>query len=214
MSVNNAKLVEFFASSQSRAWVLSAIAGVTAALIYLFLITPAEESHLALRDTVKTLEEKQETMTRTLRRLDLTKKHFDAMTLQLEKMESEGLLTPLLESYAMRCRSLLDPLAKQHSFTLETFRELPTIALPLPKGPLPAQLYTRQPIECSGSGSYAALVNFVRAVETHYPLAVLSGISISPHAQDPLHHRMTLVFEWPIKGALSKDALAQGRKQK
>jgi len=114
-----------------------------------------------------------------------------------------GVLEPLLGSLAMRGKSLLDPIALQTGFHIDSVRELPPIPLQLPKPP-PDQLYCRQPIEFTGQGSYTQIVAFVEQTEASNPLATLSGLQILAQPQNPERHKAVVTFEWPSKGEKSK----------
>ncbi|HPB09913.1 MAG TPA: hypothetical protein PLU38_11485 [Kiritimatiellia bacterium] len=131
-------------------------------------------------------------------------------TVQTEAAEAEchawvrdGVIEPLLGSYAMRGKSLLDPLANASGFAVGSVKEDRFIPLQLPTPP-PQQLYGRQLIECSGFGSYTQIVGFVQAAEQKFPFAILSGLRIESQSQTPERHKATITFEWPVKGEKRK----------
>jgi len=110
-----------------------------------------------------------------------------------------GVIEPLLGSFAMRGKSLVDPIAQQTGFTINSVKELPFIPLQVP-APAPQQLYGRQPIEFTGLGSYAQITAFVSGTEASLPLATLSSITILSQPQTPESHKAIISFEWPVKG--------------
>ena len=112
---------------------------------------------------------------------------------------ASGVLQPLLGSYAMRGKSLLDPIAKQTGFVITSVKEMPLIPLRVPS-PAPEQLYGRQLIEFTGQGSYTQITAFVTCTETSLPLATLSSITILGQNQMPESHRAIITFEWPVTG--------------
>ena len=125
-----------------------------------------------------------------------------------------GLLEPLLESYAMRAKSLLDPLAADVGLTIGDYAEMPVRKLPLPKPQAP-QLYARKPIRMTCRGSYATIISFLLRVEAKMPLVSLEAFSLKTQ-KDPDNQSATIVFEWPIKGentaAVAKTAKGGAKK--
>ena len=116
------------------------------------------------------------------------------------KVYLDGLLEPLLGSYAMRARELLDPFARDLDLQLvfDNYAELPVRLLPLPPQPSP-QLYARKPIRLTCKGSYAAIVSFILRVEEKMPLVALESFSFKVQ-KDPDNQLATIVLEWPING--------------
>jgi len=112
---------------------------------------------------------------------------------------ASGVIEPLLGSFAMRGKSLLDPIAQQTGFTVNGVKELPFIPLQVPS-PAPLQLYGRQPVEFTGQGSYTQITAFVSCTEAALPLVSLSSITILSQPQTPESHKAIITFEWPVKG--------------
>ena len=117
----------------------------------------------------------------------------------VEAFATSGVIEPLLGSFAMRGKSLIDPLAQKTGFTVNSARELPLIPLRAPS-PAPEQLYGRQPIEFTGMGSYTQITAFIALTEETLPLATLSSLVILSQPQSPEIHRTIITFEWPAKG--------------
>ena len=122
-----------------------------------------------------------------------------------------GLLEPLLGSYAMRAKSVLDPLATDVGLRITDYAEMPVRLLPLPK-PQAAQLYARKPIRLACTGSYATIVSFLMRVEKKLPLVSLEAFSLKTQ-KDPDNQTATLVFEWPVKGVNTAAAAKGGVKK-
>jgi Tfp pilus assembly protein PilO len=116
-----------------------------------------------------------------------------------DALVASGVIEPLLGSFAMRGKALLDPVAQETGFRIESVKELTLIPLQLPK-PAPEQTYARQPIEFTGLGGYTQIVAFIARAEDAQPLATLSGLSIRCQQQTPETHKAIITFEWPIKG--------------
>jgi len=116
---------------------------------------------------------------------------------------AKGVLTPLLNSYAMRAKTLLQPLATQSGLVLEDVRELPPIPLQQPCPIKGAVHWCRQPIEFSASGSYTQLSTFISHVESELPLAILSSLEVSTQHNLPEIHKILISFEWPTRTELT-----------
>ncbi len=127
----------------------------------------------------------------------------EAAEAALKAFLDQGVIEPLLGSFSMRGKSLLDPLAKESGFTIANVKEERLIPLQVPVPP-PQQLYARQLVEFTGHGAYTQIVAFVQAAEQAFPLAILSGLKIESQTQTPESHKATLTFEWPVKGEKRK----------
>ena len=127
--------------------------------------------------------------------------------MQLEQLDAaivpyeEAMLTPLLESWAMRAKSKLDVFAAEAGLKNVDYTELPVRALPVPS-PLPRQLYARRPIKASCRGSYAEIVSFLMRVEKELPYVSMQSFLLDVQ-QDPEMQRGDIVFEWLVKGAVT-----------
>jgi hypothetical protein len=137
-----------------------------------------------IRAIIRTTNERKQ------RVADLTKEH--------DKLVANGVITPLMNSYAMRAKTLLEPCAAKCKLTLEGFKELSSIPLQQPE-PLKSNAYCRQPIEFTTSGSYTQVTAFISYVESDFPMAILSSLSISTQNRDPEIHKIKISFEWPAK---------------
>ncbi len=186
--------------------------GAVAAVLYMFCVEPCQSSLAKARTERKSLQDQQAKVARDIKGADQVKT-------RLAELESKygvykaGLLEPLLESYAMRAKSLLDPLAEGLNMSINDYSELPSRKLPLPVPQAP-QLYARKPIRLTCTGSYMSIVSFILRVEQKLPLAVLEAIDLKVQ-KDPDAQTAALVFEWPVKGKnTAAPAAAKGGKRK
>ena len=111
----------------------------------------------------------------------------------------------------MRAKSKLDPLAADVGLKVTDYAEMPVRALPLPK-PMPRQLYARRPIRVTAQGSYAEIASFVLRVEKMLPYVSLQALNLKVQ-RTPEVQSAEIVFEWPVKGALSAPAALGGVKR-
>lgn len=142
---------------------------------------------------------------------DLQKKATAKAFADLDTLSASGVIEPLLGSFAMRSKSLLDPIAQRAGFHIDSVRELTPITLQLPQPP-PGQVHYRQPIEFTGQGSYAQITTFISQTENTYPMTMLSSLLILSQPQNPETHRAIITFEWPVRGEKPK-GLTNGTKK-
>jgi Tfp pilus assembly protein PilO len=196
-------LLDNTAPTTQRAVLFSAVLAAVAVILYLFAVQPCQDSIARTRSDLSALEDQKRVMERDLKDSPRVK----SILSETEKARApymDALLTPLLESWAMRAKSLLDPLASDVGLKVLDYSEMPVRALPLPKPP-PIQLYARRPIRLTCRGSYAEIASFILRVEKMLPYVALQSFSIKTQ-QDPEAQLASIVFEWPVKGALSRPA--------
>jgi len=195
--------------SMRRSVFIAAAFAVIAVFIYMFAIIPVQDSIGKCREERQGLKDLQASTERDLNESPKVKSW-------IAKVEKErqpyvgGLLEPLLESWAMRAKSVLDPLAAAVGVKIQDYRELSPRALPLTK-PVALQLYARRPVRIECRGSYAELASFLLRVERELPLVSVQALSIRTQ-QNPEEQAATIVFEWPAKGNLSRVPVKGGGK--
>ena len=187
-------------SSAKNPFFLSALILAGAAVIYLFAVQPAQMSIAKAKRELSGLVEQRRIMERDLKdsaRVKGMLAEIDAV----QKPYLDALLTPLLESWAMRAKSLLDPIAADVGLTIVDYAEQPVRALPLPKQ-TPIQLFARRPIRVVCRGSYAEIASFLLRVEKLLPYVSLQALQIKAQ-KDPEAQAAEIVLEWPAKGEQS-----------
>ena len=187
-------------SSGPYVWAL-VFAGIAVGL-YLFVVGPANETLARANKERGEIEEQLRRDGMDLKGAEQVQKRLDELTTLLAPYR-EALLTPVLESYAMAAKSVLEPLAKDANLDGLAYAEEPVRALPLSK-PQPKQLYARKPIRVTCTGTYMDIVSFLLRVEKELPLVALQSWSIAGAGANPDRQAAVLVFEWPVKGVLSK----------
>ena len=200
------QLLAFFGNSKRRAFAVAVGLILVAGALWQFLVTGQQETLDQARNEAQARLGKQESMEKLVRRQPLTDKAVQELEAQLKALEGEGYLTPLLNSYAMRCKALLDPLTEKTGFAIAQFAEHSQRMLPVPKAGVPEQLQARQLITCTGTGSYRQMMEFVEKLEDTYPLATLSAMRIIP-TNDPQVHAVQMIVEWPAKGKTKKELM-------
>ena len=194
-------------SSVKNPFFMSALILAVAAMLYLFAVQPAQMSIDKAKRELSGLKEQRRIMERDLKdsaRVKGVLAEIDAA----QKPYLDALLTPLLESWAMRAKSLLDPIAADVGLSIVDYAEQPVRALPLPTPP-PRQLYARHPIRVVCRGSYAEIASFVLRVEKLLPHVALQALLIKAQ-KEPDAQSAEIVLEWPAKGELSVPAPPSG----
>ena len=189
------------APNAKRSFALTLILGGVAAVIYLFAVQPAEEALSKARKEHDEQEAKLQAVNANLRAAPQNKERLQSLAASLKPFRDE-MLKPLLGSYAMRAKSLLDPLAFGAGLSRLDYAEMPTRAQPLPR-PQPAQLHARRPIRVTAQGSYMGAISFLLRVEKEHPLIALQSFALST-TTDPERQQIEMVFEWPAKGGPQK----------
>ena len=197
-------------AQMKRAMFGSLVIGAIAVVLYMFCVEPSQSTLQKARKDLADLQDKQAQMARDLKGAGHVKERLAAIRAN-GKAYMDGLLEPMLESYAMRAKSLLDPLAEDVGLSVSDYAELPVRRLPLPK-PQSPQLYARKPIRLTCTGSYATIVSFIMRVEQKLPLVSLEAFSLKTQ-KDPDNQAATIVLEWPIKGENTASAAKGGVKK-
>ncbi len=176
------------------------VGGVALSLLILFLaVFPQQKKMRAVAAEIESLNQTLSRMRAEIGTAEKLKAQCAAARADLDTILAAGVLEPLLGSFSMRGKALLDPVAQEAGFVIENVRELPMIPLRLPKE-RPEQTYGRQPVEFTGQGSYDQIAGFIAKAERAQPLLTLSSLVILAQQQSPEAHRAVIVFEWPAKG--------------
>lgn len=193
-------------SSQQKPMFMTLLIASAAVVVYLFCVEPTRQSLEKARRDGTALEDQRAAMFRDLKGVAQVKGRLESIEAG-RRPYLDALLTPLLESYAMRAKSFLDPLAADACLQIKDYEELEPRALPLVKPQAP-QLYARKPIRVKCVGSYAAIVSFLMRVEKMLPLVSLQAFSLKVQ-NTPDEQTATMVFEWPVKGVNTAALTAQ-----
>jgi len=198
------------APNAKRSLLISAIFTIAAVGIYLGAVEPAITRRNTTSRQLGELRFVHETMVRNLAGADKLKARMDEIESRLAPYRA-AMLKPLLESRAMRAKSIMDPLAFGAGLVDTEYFELDPIALPVPKR-LPYQLHARQPIRFVARGSYQAAISFLLRLENEFPLVTLEAIEISAQ-REPNVQKIEMILEWPIQGRISKIEPKKGAKK-
>lgn len=198
MSVNTS-IIHKIAPSMQRS-ILITLGGLTiAGAMVFFLVLPARARLQTLAAELNTLRDTLATVRADIAGTEQQRLKTAEVRSKHDALVRSGVLQPLLNSFAMRGKSLLDPLAQQTGFAIANVKEDRFLRLQVPKQ-VPLHLYGRQMIEFSGQGAYTSIVNFIALAEERFPLCTLAGLKIISQNQTPETHKAFITFEWPAKG--------------
>ena len=189
------------APNARRSFVVTAVLGAAAAGFYMFAVQPAEESLAKARRDNDELSSRLQMVNANLRGVPANKERLAKLDEELKPFRDE-MLEPHLGSYAMRAKSILEPLAVGAGLVGMDYADMTPRKLPVPR-PTPLQLHVRQPVRFTAQGSYMAAISFLMRLEKEHPLVALQSMSISA-AADPERQQIEMVLEWPAKGGKSK----------
>jgi len=114
-------------------------------------------------------------------------------------------LAPMLNSYGMRVKSLLDAAATESGLVNVEYGEGGVRALPVPQECLPERRTARRSVRIRAAADYAAVASFLMRAEKEQPLMTLQALSIvsgkngNAELQD-----IEMVLEWPCEGMVIK----------
>ena len=197
----NSELFQNMAPNAKRSFIVTITFAALATIIYLFCVQPSTSELETAKRKLAELQDKQY-------RTDIDLKRSSTVTKDLDELEAglkpfrEAMLVPLLESYSMRAKSLLDPIALGAGLNDVTYSDEPFRALPLPS-PMPRQLHTRAAVKLDATGSYQQAVSFLLRLEKEMPLVSLRQFDITAQ-QNPRVQSISIVLEWPAKGGLTR----------
>ena len=197
----NGSFFNDMAPNARRSFIVTIVLSATATVLYLFCVQPAETQLAKSRTALSDLRDRQSRMNGDLKGAGTVKKDLEDLESQLKPYE-EAMLVPLLESYAMRAKSILDPFAIGAGLENVEYADEPFRALPLPR-PMPRQLHTRAAIKVSATGSYQNAVSFLLRIEKELPLVSLQRFDILAQTT-PERQAITFVLEWPAKGGFTR----------
>ena len=189
------------APTARRSLVVTAIFAAIGVVIYLFCLQPCESQLARARRTLAELQGRQSQTNGDLRSAGTVKKDLADLESALEPYE-EAMLVPLLESYAMRAKTILDPIALGAGLEDVRYTDEPFRALPLPR-PMPRQLHTRAAVKVMARGSYQQAVSFLLRMERELPLVSLQQFEVASQST-PEAQSVMFVLEWPAKGGLTR----------
>jgi hypothetical protein len=169
----------------------------SAAFIYFTILPLKKRIAECISNTAETIAA-NDLMNSVIRTTNEKKSSVEELQKIYADLQQKGILTPLLNSYAMRAKTLVQPIALQSGLMIENVRELPPIPLQQPL-PLKDSAFYRQPVEFTAYGSYTQLTAFVSFMEKELPMSILSSLKITAQQRIPEIHNIQMSYEWPAR---------------
>lgn len=170
---------------------------INAVLIWVVILPLQRHMAECVKSTDETIAA-NDRMSAVVRTTNEKKESVAALQAQYDHLRELGVLTPLLNSYAMRAKRLVQSCAEQSGLDIENVVELPSLPLQQPQ-PLKDSAFCRQPIEFTASGSYAQLTEFIAAMEKEHPMSILFSLRVAAQQRTPEVHKIQICYEWPAK---------------
>lgn len=173
-------------------------------LLYMGVITPLSQSLLKARNKLTDAESNLAATEMNIRQSEEIKGRVQV----LEKQSATNratCLVPVLNSYAMRVKALVDTMASEAGLEDVEYIEGDLIELPLPKELAPALRTARRTVRIKATADYAAAISFLLRVEKDMPVATLQSLAIHPSkALKTEQQDVEFIFEWPVKDEVTK----------
>ena len=190
------------APNSRRAALVTLAFSLLAAGIYFLAVSPTKTSLAKSTKALKEQRAKHATVMKNLAGSTTVAKRIEEAESALRPYR-EATIEPLLESLAMRAKSLVDSMAQGAGLIDLEYEALEPRALPVP-GRMPRQLYAREPIRILARGSYQAAASFLMRLERDMPLVALESLSITAVHATPETQKIEMILEWPVKGAVTR----------
>ena len=200
----SAGIIQNMAPNAKRSFVFTLVFAACAIATYFFLV---DDASIALEKTEASLVKMKKKLDETnlaIKSGDALKARHAELSERVAAYETE-LLTQLLESYAMRAKTILDPLALGAGLTELDYSEVkPFRPLPIPPGNPPRQLHTRALVKMTAIGSYQSAISFIQRLELEKPLIAVQSLDVTAIPERNDEQAVTIILEWPAKGKLSR----------
>ena len=193
--------LQSMAPNAKRALLTTTVLALVAAAIYVLAVEPASTALMRERKNLDELKDRQRRMAADLAGVGTVKKTLEDLEALMKPFE-DAKLKPLLGSYAMRAKSLLDPLTSGSGLVDVEYSNEPSRKLPVPM-PMPRQLHKRVAVRIAATGSYQSIVSFLLMLERDFPLVSVQSMQILS-MQNPAKQSVAMILEWPAKGELTR----------
>ena len=124
---------------------------------------------------------------------------------------------PVLGSTLVSVQNIVEPIAAACDLQIESYAERGRNELPL-KSKDVGVIIERYLMEINVVGSYAAVRDFLQAVETTNACVCVTDVEIVGRSDDPFRHKTRICMEWPVfgerKAVESSAAAAVAKKRK
>jgi len=175
-----------------------------AAVVYLGVINPMSASLLKTRAQLTDEESRLAMIDMGNNQREDVKGRIAELAKTNEAMRAT-LIAPLLNSYAMSVKALVDTMATEAGLVNVEYNEGSLLALPVPKERTPENRTARRSVRIKAQADYAAAVSFLLRAEKELPLMTVQSFTVTvPKGSGPDRQDVEIVLEWPGKGEVIK----------
>ncbi len=194
-------------------WALLIVLGVAAVLyssINLFIL-PLRQSKVSALGRLDKLHEQIMQAEADLHGLDAIRAEVGRLQAGLEGSTNHFVLRPLLAgNLLVPLQNLVEPMAKASGVQIDAWSERGRMEMPVNKKDATMTI-DRYQVELALTGPYAAVREFVLALERTNAYVCVTELEILGQAADVQKHKIRLGMEWPVFGVQAVTEAAAGR---
>jgi hypothetical protein len=195
--------VKISARDRQRAqWCLTALVGGAAVLyacIHL-LIGPLQQVRVAELDKLAVCNEQLDKARNGLRDLAADSNEVVKLQAELDVATNRFVVRPVLGSTLVSVQGIVEPIAASCGLQIESYAEHGRNEMPVTTKDA-GVILERYLMEVSVAGSYAALRDFLQAVEKTNAYVCVTDVEILGGGENPAKHKARICMEWPVFGA-------------
>lgn len=122
---------------------------------------------------------------------------YEAVTSRVALVARDHVLQPILGTYLLRVREMLDSYAAGCSVKIESIREVGVLQVGEKRDGFP-RVFKAYGALITGTGSYDGLCRLIQKIEESNPYVCIGNIQITSQTDDREMHRIAFSAEWPI----------------
>ncbi len=188
-------------NSRERAQALTLLGLGALAVLYAVVqlgIMPVLRSNREARVLLQNLREKTRKARIELATQHETRMQHDQITAEIEALSEQFVLKPVLGSYDLGAREMIENAVKDTGFQVASLVETSFQEMP-PKKTQTPYAFRGYGMQVRGTASYHDLILVLRRIETRNPFLTITELTISPQAEDPERHRVAFQVVWPVR---------------
>lgn len=182
-------------------WCLTTLVGVAAVLYACInlLISPLRQVQIAEQNKLAFYNEQLDTARDGLRDLAADSNEVVKLQSELDVATNRFVVRPVLGSTLVSVQGIVEPIAAACGLQIESFAEHGRNEMPL-SAKAAGVIIERYLMEVAVVGSYAAVRDFLQAVETTNAYVCVTEVEILGRGENPAKHRARICMEWPVFG--------------
>ena len=163
------------------------------------LVNPLRQVQVQELGRLQNCTEKIELASKSLRDLPAVSNEVARLRAELDVSTNRFVIRPVLGSTLVNVQGLVEPIAATCGLQLDSWTERGRNAIPLDAKD-EGIVQERYLVEIGVSGSYAAVRDFLQALEKANAYVCVTEVEILGRAENPAIHRARICMEWPVFG--------------